>query len=319
MTSARQPDPAAPLVIVNRRAARLANPARRAEIVDAVRHAVRARTAAEPAIVDGDQEAAMSALDAAVAAPLIVAVGGDGTVRDVISSRVGRTRPVAIVPGGTGNVLAAALGIRGIGPALDAIRHGGVRAIDVGEARWGAPGATDADGRTDFLVACGMGLDARVMAAAAHEWKRRLGFGAYVGAGVRELARLETADFHVTADGVTFRLRGLLILVANLGELVPGRVGPRRPIDPADGSSGPDRRRRGGCGLGHPVCGSAAAEDRRDPRRHHPHPGPVSSRGGGSAATDPDRRRPSPGGLARGDDRPGGPHRRGPRGVRRPR
>ena len=80
-----------------------------------------------------------------------------------------------------------------------------------------------------------MGLDARVMAAAAHEWKRRLGFGAYVGAGVRELTRLETADFHVTADGVTFRLRGLLILVANLGELVPGRVGPRRPIDPSDG------------------------------------------------------------------------------------
>ena len=164
-----------------------------------------------------------------------MAVGGDGTVREVVSSRVGRTRPVAIVPGGTGNVLAASLGIRGIGPALDAIRHGGVRTIDVGEARWGRPGATDPDGRTDFLVACGMGLDARVMAAAAHEWKRRLGLGAYVGAAVRELSRLETADFHVTADGVSFRLRGLLILVANLGELVPGRVGPRRPIDPGDG------------------------------------------------------------------------------------
>lgn len=235
MTSTRQPDPAAPLVIVNRHAARLANPARRAEIVDAVRHAVRARTSTEPAIVDGDQDAARAALDGATEPPLIVAVGGDGTVRGVVSSRVGRTRPVAIVPGGTGNVLAASLGIRGIGPALDAIRHGGVRTIDVGEARWGRPGATDPDGRTDFLVACGMGLDARVMAAAAHEWKRRLGLGAYVGAAVRELSRLETADFHVTADGVSFRLRGLLILVANLGELVPGRVGPRRPIDPGDG------------------------------------------------------------------------------------
>ena len=53
-----------------------------------------------------------------------------------------------------------------------------------------------------------------------------------------------------TADGVTFRLRGLLILVANLGELVPA---PECLLEATHRSrrrsSGPDRRRRGGCGC----------------------------------------------------------------------
>ena len=80
-----------------------------------------------------------------------------------------------------------------------------------------------------------MGLDARIMAAAEHEWKRRMRFGAYIGAAVREILRLETARFHIEADGETLDIEGYLALVANAGELVPGRIGPRRPIDPADG------------------------------------------------------------------------------------
>ena len=80
-----------------------------------------------------------------------------------------------------------------------------------------------------------MGLDARIMAAAEHEWKRRMRFGAYIGAAVREVLRLETAHFHIEADGETLDIEGYLVLVANAGELVPGRIGPRRPIDPADG------------------------------------------------------------------------------------
>jgi diacylglycerol kinase family enzyme len=86
-----------------------------------------------------------------------------------------------------------------------------------------------------FVVACGMGLDARIMAAAEHEWKRRMRFGAYVGAALRELVRLESATFRIVADGDPFDVVGYLVLVANAGDLVPGRIGPRRRIDPTDG------------------------------------------------------------------------------------
>ncbi|HEX6868869.1 MAG TPA: hypothetical protein VF119_08680, partial [Candidatus Limnocylindrales bacterium] len=134
-----------------------------------------------------------------------------------------------------GNVLAAAVGIRGIRSGIDSIRHGRPRVIDLGRARW-TPATGDATPHERiFAVACGMGLDARIMAAAEHEWKRRMRFGAYVGAAVREVMRLETARFHIETDGETLDIEGYLVLVANAGELVPGRIGPRRPIDPADG------------------------------------------------------------------------------------
>jgi diacylglycerol kinase family enzyme len=164
-----------------------------------------------------------------------VAVGGDGTIRQVAAAVSGRSASLAVVPGGTGNVLAGSLGITGVRPALEAIRHGPPRTIDLGEARWGRPGAIEPDGTGIFLVACGMGLDARIMAAAEHEWKRRMRFGAYVGAALRELTRLRPADFRIVADGESLEMRGYLALVANAGELVPGRIGPRRAIDPTDG------------------------------------------------------------------------------------
>jgi diacylglycerol kinase family enzyme len=134
-----------------------------------------------------------AALAAAEGAPLIVAVGGDGSVREAADAIAHGEAPLAIVPAGTGNVLAGSLGIRGIGPALEAIRSGRTRRLDLGRARWGpavgmpGPGTDQGPAERIFIVACGMGLDARIMAAAESEWKRRLRFGAYVGAAIRAL------------------------------------------------------------------------------------------------------------------------------------
>ncbi len=234
MSPARE-DPSAPLIVVNPRAARLHDPGRRAAIVGGIVHAVRARTGMEPRIEDGDLEATRHTLAGMASPPLVVAVGGDGTIREAAAAIAGRPIPLAIVPAGTGNVLAGTLGIRGIGPAEAAIRHGDEGMIDLGEATWGAVGVPTPVGRSIFLVACGMGLDARIMAAAEHEWKRRIQFGAYVGAAIRELTRLATADFSIVADGQPLEMRGYLALIANAGDLVPGRIGPRERIDPTDG------------------------------------------------------------------------------------
>jgi diacylglycerol kinase family enzyme len=73
------------------------------------------------------------------------------------------------------------------------------------------------------------------MATAHDEWKRRLRFGAYVGATLREMLRLTPTTFTITADGETFERRGHLVLIANTGEIIPGRLGPRLRIDPGDG------------------------------------------------------------------------------------
>lgn len=232
-------DPGAPLILVNPRASRLADPVRRERIVDAVSRAVQRRFGQVPRIETSTLKATRAALAGATEAPVVVVIGGDGTVREAAAALVGRETPLAVIPGGTGNVLAGALGIRGVEPGIDAIRAGRTRVLDLGQARWWPAGDdTTADGSAHeriFIVACGMGLDARIMAAAEHEWKRRVRFGAYVGAAFRELLRVESSRFRIVADGETIEIEGYLALVANAGELVPGRFGPRQPIDPADG------------------------------------------------------------------------------------
>ena len=225
---------------MNPRASRLADLRRRREVTEAIAKAVQARTGRSARVVDGDPAAAHAAIVHLASAPepaLVVVAGGDGTIRDAATSLAGRRVPLAIVPGGTGNVLASALGLGSVRAAVDAIRRGGERTIDLGSARWGpiTGDATIPDSEAVFVVGCGMGLDARVMAAAQHEWKRRMRFGAYVGAAIGELTRLSTAVFRVVADGKEVEIRGYLVLVVNAGDIIPGRVGPRRPLDPADG------------------------------------------------------------------------------------
>jgi diacylglycerol kinase (ATP) len=230
---------APPLIVVNPRASVLVDAGRRERVVAEVARAVTRRYGREPRIEAGSLDAADRAVRESIGAPLVTVVGGDGTVRQAAEMLVGAPTPLAIVPGGTGNVLAGTLGIHGISPAIGAIRAGAARSLDLGRARWwpipkARPDRAHAHERT-FVVACGVGLDARIMAAAASEWKRRMRFGAYVGAAIRELARLEAATFRITADGEVLEIAGYLVLVANAGDLVPGRLGPRQRIDPSDG------------------------------------------------------------------------------------
>ena len=222
-----------PLVIVNPRASHLADARRRTNMRRDVERAIVERFGRPPDWAGESHAEALEALRDVVGRPLVVAVGGDGTVREAASAVAGTRVPLAIVPGGTGNVLAGALRLGARRRALATLLDGRPRSIDLGRARWGTDEG-DAHER-HFTVACGTGFDARIMAAAEHEWKRRLRFGAYVGAAIRELTRLTSAHFRIDADGASIEIEGLLVLVANCGDLIPGRLGAREPIDPSDG------------------------------------------------------------------------------------
>jgi diacylglycerol kinase (ATP) len=222
-----------PLLVLNPQASRLRDPADRARVRDASVAAIQARTSTPPDVVDGTHAEALAALEGAAGRPFIVAAGGDGAVREVAARLAGTGVPLAIVPGGTGNVLAHAIGVGSIRRATAAIRTGPIGRIDLGMARWDEPDGSASERL--FMVACGMGFDARIMEAAEHEWKRRLRFGAYVGAALREAFRLESARFRITADDEQLEITGLVALVANCGDIVPGRIGARQPLDPTDG------------------------------------------------------------------------------------
>ena len=222
-----------PLVVLNPHASGLADANRRERLRHDLDRRLGERFGIAPEFAEETVEGARASLQGPDDRPLVVVAGGDGTVREVASAMAGSDTPLAIVPAGTGNVLAGALRIRGFGPALELLSAGETRQLDLGQASWaGADGVVH---ERPFTVGVGMGFDARIMAAAEHEWKRRLRFGAYIGAAVRELSRLESARFRVVADGVTLETEGLLVLIANCGDLIPGRLGARQPLDPADG------------------------------------------------------------------------------------
>jgi diacylglycerol kinase family enzyme len=222
-----------PLVVINPRASHLHDERRRQALRVGLEQALIARYGMTPDWAGESHAEARAALRDIVGRPLVVAAGGDGTVREAAEALAGTPTPLAIVPAGTGNVLAGSLRIRGARRAIELIAHAGPRTIDLGLARWGTPDGDEH--HRHFTVACGTGFDARLMAAAEHEWKRRLRFGAYIGAAVREAARLTPARFRIQADGADIDLVGLLVLIVNTGDLIPGRVGPRQPMDPADG------------------------------------------------------------------------------------
>ncbi len=157
-------------------------------------------------------------------ASLIVACGGDGTINEVAGALAGTDVVLGVVPMGTGNLVAANLGIpTGIEDALATLADGVDRRIDVGRV----------DGRI-FLGMAGMGLDAAMIEDAPAGLKRHAGWAAYAVAVVRHLSDRVPA-VSVTVDGRRTRYREVgMLLVGNVGRLQAGLV-PLPDARPDDG------------------------------------------------------------------------------------
>ena len=160
----------------------------------------------------------------AAGASLVFAAGGDGTVRACAQALAGTRIPLAIVPLGTANLTARALGIpAGAGRAIDVGFRGRDRVIDLALAELGGAGPESGDGAggISFTAMAGMGLDAAVVGAARSPDKRRLGWIAYAVSGLAHL-RMPAADFAVRLDGgEPLRRRARCVVVGNAG-LLPG-------------------------------------------------------------------------------------------------
>lgn len=183
-------------------------------------------------------------------AEVVVAVGGDGTVRAVAEAMVGTGRPMALLPLGTGNLLARNLDIPVADreDAFDIALNGIDRAIDVGWLQVDRPAppkasrgrrradkdeeaeAVEDEGQAPadtqkhiFLVIAGLGFDAAMVADTDDTLKSKVGWMAYFVAGVRHLhgRRLEMVITLDDRPPVTARLRTLM--VGNCGRL-PGGI-----------------------------------------------------------------------------------------------
>jgi len=162
----------------------------------------------------------------------LVVVGGDGTLSSVLDAVVGSGVPIALVPAGTGNDLARALGLPfdahdAAAAAAELALHGTARPIDVGEVE------SDA-GVSRFLTVAALGFDAHVSERTNRlRWPR--GRVRYYLALLVELARLRPMPFDVAIDGGEERaMPGTLIAVGSTRSYGGGM--PVCPgADPADG------------------------------------------------------------------------------------
>jgi len=163
------------------------------------------------------------------AVDLVVVQGGDGTTMQAAAALVGTDIALGLIPGGTGNLLAGNLRIPyGAARAAKILTSGRRRRLDLGRMERD-------DGVHYFSVACGTGLDARVMAGTASEQKRRWGIGAYMATALRAIPDLRSYDFQITVDGVEYEARAAMVLVANCGEVIPPLLRLGHGISPEDG------------------------------------------------------------------------------------
>jgi diacylglycerol kinase (ATP) len=154
---------------------------------------------------DAERQAAKAVAEGV---PAVVAVGGDGTVHAALQAVAGTTTPLAVVPAGTGNDLALALGIpadpvAAARAAAEDLAEGRARAIDAGRAgdRWWAT-----------VLCCG--FDSAVSDRANRlRWPR--GRRRYDVAILAELARMRSHEVTLVLDGETSTVPVTLVAVGN--------------------------------------------------------------------------------------------------------
>lgn len=148
----------------------------------------------------------------ATGAEIVFVAGGDGTILSAVSALVGTDTAMAVLPAGTGNLLAANLGLStDVAAGLEVALEGGLRRLDVGEV----------DGQ-HFTVMAGMGFDARMLDATSDTAKARFGWPAYIAGALRHVTD-RRMNVTVRIDGgKPIRRKAQTVLVANVGRLQGG-------------------------------------------------------------------------------------------------
>ena len=136
---------------------------------------------------------------------LIIAAGGDGTINEVISGMLHSSVPLAILPGGTANVLAREirlpLNLAHVAALLPNLQP---QRISVGKLQ------TDSTTPRSFVCMAGAGLDAEIVYHLNLDLKAAAGKLAYYVGGFSQVLR-PLQEFEVIVDGHSFQASFALV------------------------------------------------------------------------------------------------------------
>ncbi len=163
----------------------------------------------------------------AAGADCVAVYGGDGTQMEAAGGLAGSDVPLAILPGGTANVLSIELGIPGSAEeaaAMITTKPTMRRWVDVGEV----------NGQR-FILRVGLGLEAQMVEGADRDMKNRMGVFAYALSALQALRDPQPAHYQMVIDGQEIESDGLSCIITNVGSL--GQPGLTFPgiVDVSDG------------------------------------------------------------------------------------
>jgi diacylglycerol kinase (ATP) len=148
---------------------------------------------------------------AASGVEVVAAYGGDGTVMEVARGVLDSKSCLAILPGGTANLMSVELGIpKDLEKAatIAASPNSQVHQVDMGKL-----------GETYFLLRVGLGFTARKVRIADRQLKDKYGMLAYSVAALKALKQSKPAHYRITLDGKVVEAEGLACLVDNAGNM----------------------------------------------------------------------------------------------------
>jgi len=149
---------------------------------------------------------------AAAGVDVVATFGGDGTVMESARGLFGSETPLAILPGGTANLMSVELGIpknlaQAAAIAADPKSH--VRVVDAGLF----------GDKTYFLLRVSLGFGARKVEIADRDLKDRYGVLAYSIGALKALTQTQLAHYRLTLDGQSYETQGVTCLVDNAGNI----------------------------------------------------------------------------------------------------
>jgi YegS/Rv2252/BmrU family lipid kinase len=145
---------------------------------------------------------------------VVAAFGGDGSVMEVASALMGSQVPVAILPGGTANVMSVELGIpQDLTQAcqLACGQNSTTKTVDMGQV-----------GERTFMLRVAIGFDADHVIGATREMKDRYGELAYTISALQQMEHPTTARYQLTLDGESYEVEGVTCRLDNSGNFGHG-------------------------------------------------------------------------------------------------
>ena len=141
-------------------------------------------------------------------ADIVAVIGGDGTVSCAANGLAGTGAALAVLPAGTGNDFAGAIGARPFRTAVRLLADPKTASVDLARVQAGAV-------ERCFVNIAGAGFDSEVTETANAMTINLGGAGTYVAALVKTLSRFTPARYELTVDGEAFMLDAMLVVVGS--------------------------------------------------------------------------------------------------------